>query len=240
MTQVLADVPPTGPASTAEQTALLDGVELSRRDERARQRADARDPRPAAAHRGRAQARLARPAAAPRGRPGRPRRRDGARGVGRQALGADAACSSRRTRVVAFLVSLPVWVVVAKLYGLYDRDERRTDHSTADDFGGVFHIVTVCTFLFWALAALTGLAHPTAPKLVVFWAAAIPFVRSAASPRAALARRPIAYLQNAVIVGAGDVGQLVARKILQHPEYGINLVGFVDATRRSAAPTSAI
>ncbi len=37
------------------------------------------------------------------------------------------------------------------------------------------------------------------------------------------------YLQNAVIVGAGDVGQLIATKFLQHPEYGINLVGFVDS-----------
>jgi exopolysaccharide biosynthesis polyprenyl glycosylphosphotransferase len=35
-------------------------------------------------------------------------------------------------------------------------------------------------------------------------------------------------VQNAVIVGAGDIGQLVARKLLQHDEYGINLVGFVD------------
>jgi exopolysaccharide biosynthesis polyprenyl glycosylphosphotransferase len=32
-----------------------------------------------------------------------------------------------------------------------------------------------------------------------------------------------------VIVGAGTVGQLIARKLLQHPEYGINLVGLVDA-----------
>jgi exopolysaccharide biosynthesis polyprenyl glycosylphosphotransferase len=31
-----------------------------------------------------------------------------------------------------------------------------------------------------------------------------------------------------VIVGAGDVGQLVARKLLHHREYGINLVGFID------------
>jgi exopolysaccharide biosynthesis polyprenyl glycosylphosphotransferase len=30
-------------------------------------------------------------------------------------------------------------------------------------------------------------------------------------------------------VGAGDVGQLLARKLLDHPEYGINLVGFLDA-----------
>jgi exopolysaccharide biosynthesis polyprenyl glycosylphosphotransferase len=31
-----------------------------------------------------------------------------------------------------------------------------------------------------------------------------------------------------VIMGAGEVGQLIAYKLLQHPEYGINLVGFID------------
>ena len=35
-------------------------------------------------------------------------------------------------------------------------------------------------------------------------------------------RRSGAYVQARVIVGAGDIGQLVARKILQHPEYGID------------------
>jgi exopolysaccharide biosynthesis polyprenyl glycosylphosphotransferase len=45
-------------------------------------------------------------------------------------------------------------------------------------------------------------------------------------------RRQIEYLQNTIIVGAGDVGHLVARKLLQHKEYGINLVGFVDASPR--------
>ena len=29
---------------------------------------------------------------------------------------------------VFFVLSLPAWVVAAKLYGLYDRDEERTDH----------------------------------------------------------------------------------------------------------------
>ena len=48
----------------------------------------------------------------------------------------------------------------------------------------------------------------------------------------------LAYLQNAVIVGAGDVGQLIGRKLLQHPEYGINLIGFVDAEPKERRPTS--
>ena len=44
---------------------------------------------------------------------------------------------------VIFLLSLPVWVVAAKVYGLYDRDEERTEHTTVDDLVGVFHLVTV-------------------------------------------------------------------------------------------------
>jgi exopolysaccharide biosynthesis polyprenyl glycosylphosphotransferase len=39
-----------------------------------------------------------------------------------------------------------------------------------------------------------------------------------------------------VIVGAGDVGQLVARKVLHHREYGINLVGFIDDHPRHRRP----
>ena len=76
-----------------------------------------------------------------------------------------------KDEVIAFVLSLPAWVVIAKLYGLYDHDEERTDHSTVDDFSGVFHMVTVCTWLFWALSYVTGAAHPTPPKLLIFWSA---------------------------------------------------------------------
>ena len=134
-----------------------------------------------------------------------------------------------RAEILVFLISLPAWVVVAKVYGLYDHDEERTDHSTADDFAGVFHLVTVCTWLFWALSYVTGVAHPTPPKLLIFWATAIGSITLGRAGARTLARRNAAYLQNAVIVGAGDVGQLVAKKLLNHPEYGVNLVGFVDS-----------
>jgi FlaA1/EpsC-like NDP-sugar epimerase len=29
-------------------------------------------------------------------------------------------------------------------------------------------------------------------------------------------------------LGAGEVGQPIARKLLQHPEYGLNPLGFID------------
>ena len=34
------------------------------------------------------------------------------------------------------------------------------------------------------------------------------------------------------MLGAGDVGQLLARKIRLHPEYGLRVVGFLDSDPR--------
>ena len=140
----------------------------------------------------------------------------------------NAGAVNELAETILLVASIPGWILVSKLYGLYDKDEERTDHSTTDDIAGVFHVITVCTWLFWAGAYLTGIAHPTAPKLVFFWIAAILFVSVGRAAARSLSRRSIAYLQNTVIVGAGEVGQLIAHKLLQHPEYGINLVGFVD------------
>jgi exopolysaccharide biosynthesis polyprenyl glycosylphosphotransferase len=135
-----------------------------------------------------------------------------------------------------FLATLPGWVVVAKLYGLYDRNEGRTDHSTVDEFVGVFHLVTIGAWLLFAGAWLTGWWSPDLAELVFFWGAGIGLVTAGRALGRAVCRQTTSYLQNTIIVGAGDVGQLVARKLLQHPEYGINLVGFVDAAPKDRRP----
>jgi exopolysaccharide biosynthesis polyprenyl glycosylphosphotransferase len=136
------------------------------------------------------------------------------------------------TEAVLFLCTLPGWIVVTKLYGLYDRDEERTDHTTVDDFVGVFHMVTICTWIFFAGAWLSGLVHPDVSKIALFWVAAVVLVTSGRAVARTVAGRTLTYLQNTVVVGAGEAGQLVARKLLQHPEYGINLVGLVDTDEK--------
>ena len=52
-----------------------------------------------------------------------------------------------RSEVWLFLLSLPVWILLAQLYGLYDKDESRTDYHTVDDLGPVFHLTTVGTWI---------------------------------------------------------------------------------------------
>ena len=128
-----------------------------------------------------------------------------------------------------FALSLPLWVVAAKLYGLYDRDEEQVDRSRADDLIGVFHLVTVGS---WLVFAFTKLDRPRdtrrrPPRALL--GRRDPADRAAPLCRAsAAADGTAAIVQNTMIVGAGEVGQLVARKLLEHPEYGINVVGFVD------------
>ena len=135
-----------------------------------------------------------------------------------------------------FALSLPAWILAANLYGLYSSDEERTDHSTADDLVKVFHLVTVGSWVLFLGVTFTAVADPSLQRLLTFWALAILLITSLRALARGLCHRTSAYLQNTVIVGAGDVGQLVARKLRQHPEYGLNVVGFVDAQPRERQP----
>ena len=114
---------------------------------------------------------------------------------------------SSTTELALFAASLPFWVILARIHSLYDRDEERSDHSTVDDIFGVFQVVTIGTWSFFAVTHLTGLAHPTMTRMVVFWLAAIglvPLVRVAAR---GVGRRQAAYVQNVIIVGSGEVAR---------------------------------
>jgi exopolysaccharide biosynthesis polyprenyl glycosylphosphotransferase len=127
-----------------------------------------------------------------------------------------------------FVLALPFFVVTAKLQGLYDHDEERTDHTTADDLVGVFYLVTTGTWLFFATTYVFNLASPSVERLTGFWALSIALIALFRAGARAVCRRSVSYVQNTIIVGAGDVGSLLARKIRQHPEYGLVVVGFVD------------
>jgi exopolysaccharide biosynthesis polyprenyl glycosylphosphotransferase len=129
---------------------------------------------------------------------------------------------------VVFLATLPAWILLAKLFGLYDSDEERTDHTTADDWVGVFHLVTTGAWIIAITRWLSPLQGLELKRVLIFWGAAFTLVLTLRALARSTCRRSASYIQNTLIVGAGDVGTLVARKIMRHPEYGLNLVGLVD------------
>src|SRR5207244_2527892 len=132
------------------------------------------------------------------------------------------------TRGGLFLLTLPGWIVAAKMLGLYDRDQDLIQHSTLDEIPKLAQLAAAGTWGFVALAWATGISIEPLGVVVAFWGlltVSFPLVR--ALVRAEFRRHP-EFPQNTVIVGAGSVGQLLGRKLLHHPEYHVNLLGFLD------------
>ncbi|MGH2926820.1 MAG: exopolysaccharide biosynthesis polyprenyl glycosylphosphotransferase, partial [Solirubrobacteraceae bacterium] len=73
-----------------------------------------------------------------------------------------------------------------------------------------------------------GRAAPGLNALITFWGLAICGLPIGRTVTRRLCRMSRAYVQNTLILGAGEVGQLIARKLVKHPEYGLNVVGFID------------
>jgi exopolysaccharide biosynthesis polyprenyl glycosylphosphotransferase len=127
-----------------------------------------------------------------------------------------------------FVLTLPVWIVLAKAYGLYDRDESWSEQRTVDDLTGIFHLVTVGTWIVFAGTYLAELATPNLKRVTVFWALSIVNVVAARAVARSISRRHESFVQNTLIVGADSVGRKLANKLDANPDYGLRLVGFVD------------
>jgi exopolysaccharide biosynthesis polyprenyl glycosylphosphotransferase len=128
-----------------------------------------------------------------------------------------------------FLASLPLWVLAIKSAGLYSRDDDVIQHTTLDEAPKLIWMATVGTWAFLVLAWALSIQTPELSQLVGFWvlaAALLPAVRVLARSEF---QRDADFPQNTVIVGAGAVGQLLAYKILGHPEYNLRVLGFIDA-----------
>ncbi|MCW2995972.1 MAG: sugar transferase, partial [Conexibacter sp.] len=118
--------------------------------------------------------------------------------------------------------------------GLYGRDEVQIDRQTADDLPGLAQAITCAAFAVVALDVVAGSPSAVAGTVAI-WLAMVLVVPCARAIGRAAARRHPAYQQMTLVLGAGQVGQLIARKLRSHPEYGLRFVGFVDANPRGLA-----
>jgi exopolysaccharide biosynthesis polyprenyl glycosylphosphotransferase len=134
------------------------------------------------------------------------------------------------SELALFVASLPLFVILARAMGLYDRDAERPEHTTVDDLVGIIALVTTVVWLSFVFSYITGLGHPNFGKWVVFWAFAIAGIAIARSVARTIVGRRSSLVQRALIVGTDRRAQLVGRKLAQHPEYRISLVGFVDGS----------
>lgn len=135
--------------------------------------------------------------------------------VGNLSLG--LAFNSDIERTVWALVILPVWLIFAKLYGLYDRDHIALRHLTVEELPSIF---------FWTLTATVGTAlllqatPAGAPSLMQglrFWivaGAAAFFFRALAR----FAWRRITLPERIFILGDGPLADATRRKLDLFPD----------------------
>jgi exopolysaccharide biosynthesis polyprenyl glycosylphosphotransferase len=124
------------------------------------------------------------------------------------------------------VISAPIWIVTAKLAGLYDRDQRTLRHLTVDELPWI---------VVWALsstALLTVLLVPF-PALdlspndrLLVWGIALGLGFALRAAMRALWRR-VTPRQRVLIVGEGPLAQAVVRKLELFPDIHAQISGRV-------------
>ena len=110
--------------------------------------------------------------------------------------------------------------------GLYEQDDVGPGHSTPDE---IMRIAISVTLGAWAACVIGMVARSAELGIVAaFWIAALVDVIALRAGTRAICQRRAWFRQGVVVVGAGRVGHLVADKYGKHPEFGVDVLGFVD------------
>ena len=122
---------------------------------------------------------------------------------------------------------LPVWIVLAKLHGLYDRDHAALRHLTADEISGIVAWATVGTAVTMAAVALTPAGSSGLGAAVRLWFALLvltPALRGLARVVWRRWTRPASVL----LLGSGPLERATRRKLELFSDIHMRVAGSVE------------
>lgn len=123
---------------------------------------------------------------------------------------------------------LPYWLFIFYMYGVYRASATSIKGSSLDNAFRGFNALGVGTWILVLLTALIKGAEAPLAMLAAFWLVAVAAVPLGRWILHTTIWKREAFVERAVIVGAGTVGHTLAGKIAKHPEYRIELVGFLE------------
>jgi len=122
------------------------------------------------------------------------------------------------------VLSAPVWIVIGKLVGLYDRDHRTLRHLTVEELPWIFVWAlggtAVLTFL---VAPFPGLDLSSGDRLIVWGLALVLGFVSRGTARAVWRR--VTPPERILIVGEGPLADAVTRKLELFPDIHATIAG---------------
>lgn len=124
---------------------------------------------------------------------------------------------------------IPVWVVVAKLYGLYDNDDRRIAHHTTQEVPSLVATAAVSVVVWKALTMLLGAVPPISSSSVVLIGATAALGSLILRSGTRTAWRYQAPPDRTLIVGSSSKAELISGRLKRHRQQGgnIEVVGFI-------------
>jgi len=130
------------------------------------------------------------------------------------------------------LFTLPAWVVLFKLYGLYERDAKRLGHSTLDDLPSLFHALLLGCLLMWCWFVLVAPAKLMFTAILVFGAIAMVLVLTArVLVRAGFLR--VVSPERVLLIGTGKASGALIEKMRASASLRLKPIGMVSCDEQA-------
>ncbi len=150
-------------------------------------------------------------------------------------IGLVSGASAPQTLLLAVVVAVS-WPLAAFFCGLYAREDLR---AWASGISEAPRLMLTCLAVSWpvfGLLTLIGVGRPASGAFFGAIACAAIGGVSRSGARMSAHRAP-ALRQRTLIVGSGLVAQRLADRILDHPELGLSLAGYIDDQQEGATGT---
>ena len=153
------------------------------------------------------------------------------------AFGLTLELSSRSLQLTsASIVSVPILLVGAKLFGLYDRDEALLRKTTLDEAPKLLHVATLCTLMAWLAGGLIVDGTLDRREVLFLWLLLVLLLVLCRSAARALALR-LAAAERCLFIGEGASAAAIRSKLTGHGGIKAELVAHVELD--NAGPWSA-
>jgi FlaA1/EpsC-like NDP-sugar epimerase len=131
------------------------------------------------------------------------------------------------------LLTLPWWVVLFKMYGLYERDAKRLSHTTLDDLPSLFHALLLGCLLLWCYFVVLTPARLTSEAILEFGGIALALVLTGRRLARTVFMRVISP-ERVLLIGTGDASGALIQKMRAKASLRLKPIGVLSCDRRAA------
>jgi len=129
---------------------------------------------------------------------------------------------------LTFVLLTPFWLAALWAFGLYREPGRSIGGmNLSESLGGLTALTAASWLMLIVMVFVEGPSTPVA-TLIAFWMLAVVLLPVARWLSRVTVWSLQAFQERVLIIGAGEVGHILAAKIGKHAEYRMKLVGFLD------------